>query len=216
MENIGEEGRRSYLQFLKQFPVFLMLTALFVVMGTVLSLIYSQAEIFLVVNSLHNPSADQLFMWLTHLGDWPLTILLAVILLFINRSYSLVLVSTMLFTGAVTQLLKHVFMHPRPYVFFEHAEPIYTIQDYVLQNSLSFPSGHTTCVFSLMASLTYLFPSQRNKPWLFLLGLTVAFSRIYLAQHFLKDLVAGAFIGTVFSFLLIWMLDRARWFSKAN
>ena len=135
--------------FIKKFPVFLILLIFFQVLGITLSAIYSQAELFLAINHLHHNVADQLFMIITHLGDWPITVGLALIFLFVNYRYALVLVSTMLYTGFFTQMIKLLLKHPRPAIYFQELDPIYTIPHYALQNSLSFPSGHTTCVFSL-------------------------------------------------------------------
>lgn len=202
----------SFLSFIKQFPTFLILLLVFQIAGLFFSLSYSQAALFLAINKLHQPIADQLFMAITHLGDWPITLVLAFIFLFINWRHSFVLVSTMLYTGFFTQTIKMLVKHPRPFVYFENVEPIYTIQDYVLQNSLSFPSGHTTCVFSLTITLSYIFLKQRKQPWLFLAALIVAFSRVYLSQHFFKDLLAGSFIGTFFALHLIWLFERTKWY----
>lgn len=208
--------KKSFFEFIKDFPVFLSLVLIFIVLGTLLSLNYSQAELFLVINRLHDERLDEVFKMLTHLGDWPATILIAGICMFFQYRYSLVLVANMLYTGLYTQILKVVFKHPRPYVFFENAEPIYTIEDYVLQNSLSFPSGHTTSAFSLMITLSYLVPAQRRKPWFFILAFIVALSRVYLAQHFFKDLIAGALIGTFMALQLLWLFERSQWYHGAR
>jgi len=202
--------------FIKQFPVFLILLIIFQVLGITLSAIYSQAELFLAINRLHHHIADQLFMVITHLGDWPVTVGLASIFLFINYRYTLVLVCTMLYTGFFTQVIKLLLKHPRPAIYFQDLDPIYTIPHYVLQNSLSFPSGHTTCVFALAITLSYIFPAQRKQPWLFIIALVVALSRVYLAQHFFKDLLAGSLLGTFFALHLLWLLERASWFHSQD
>jgi len=206
----------SFFSFIKQFPVFLLLLLIVQIIGLLFSSISSQAELFLAVNRLHHDVADQIFMVITHLGDWPVTILIAFVFLFINWRHSLVLVSTMLYTGFFTQVIKALVKHPRPFVYFENLEPIYTIKDYVLQNSLSFPSGHTTCVFSLAITLSYLFASQRTRPWLFLTALITALSRVYLSQHFFKDLLAGSMIGTFFALHLIWLFERTKWYHSSR
>src|SRR5690606_23988960 len=214
--NTSASYEYSYLTFLKQFPVFILLLVCFQLIGITCSLIYSQAELFLWVNRLHDPMADQIFMLITHLGDWPVTVAVAFIFLFINWRHSFLLVSTTLYTGFFTQIIKMIVKHARPAVFFEHGEAIYTIKDYVLQNSLSFPSGHTTCIFSLTITLSYIFVSQRRQPWFFLIALLVALSRVYLSQHFFKDLLAGSLIGTFFALHLIWLFERSEWFHKKN
>ncbi|WP_248929935.1 phosphatase PAP2 family protein [Paenibacillus hamazuiensis] len=58
----------------------------------------------------------------------------------------------------------------------------------------SFPSGHTTAIFSVVVPLVWL------QPWLGIILLPLAsivgLSRIYLGQHYPSDCLAGAVIGT--------------------
>jgi undecaprenyl-diphosphatase len=58
----------------------------------------------------------------------------------------------------------------------------------------SFPSGHTTAIFSLIITFISLFP------WLGIvllpLGTAVGMSRIYLGLHYPSDCLAGAFLGS--------------------
>jgi len=89
--------------------------------------------------------------------------------------------------------------------------------DYVLANGLSetwfgpmfshayqsFPSGHTTDLFTSALFVGLL----TRMPWIaisaFLLASLVAFSRIALAKHYLSDALAGMLIATVFTFLSV-------------
>lgn len=202
----------SYLSFIKQYSLFILLLIFFQVTGILFSLFYSQADLFLAVNKLHDNTADKIFMVITHLGDWPVTLFLAILCLFINFRFSLVLIATMLYTGFFTQVIKLIVQHPRPSVYFENITPIYTIKNYVLQNSLSFPSGHTTCIFSLAITLSYIIAAKNRQVLLFCIALIVAFSRVYLSQHFFKDLLAGSLIGTFFALHLLWLFERQKWF----
>lgn len=204
--------RNNYLHFIKQFFVFILLLICFQLIGSIFSLIYSQAALFLAVNRLHNDTADEIFMLITHLGDWPVTFGIAILCLFIRFKYSLVLLATMLYTGFFTQVIKLIVQHPRPSIYFENITPIYTIKNYVLQNSLSFPSGHTTCVFSLAITLSYIMASKNKQALFFLIALIVALSRVYLSQHFFKDLLAGSLIGTFFALHLLWLFERSNWY----
>jgi len=206
-------NHQSFLAFGKQFTLFIILLLSGQFLGLLLAAIYSQAELFLTINRLHRPQADTIFKLITHLGDWPITVGIAIILLFVRYRDSLVILSTMLYTGFFTQVLKLIAQHPRPAVYFRELEPIYTIKDYTLQNSLSFPSGHATCIFSLAITLSYLWVPQRKRPWLFIIALIVALSRVYLSQHFFKDILAGSFIGTFFALHLLWLFEnRSNWF----
>jgi len=205
---------QGYFSFIRQFPLFLSLFLTCLGVGLILSIYSSQATLFLAINQLHRDAADQVFMAITHLGDWPATLLLAGLFLFVNWRYSFSLISTMLYTGLFTHLLKPLLRHPRPAVYFHDRETIYTLPHYVMENSLSFPSGHTTCVFSLAITLSFLFRGQARQIAFFLLALTVAFSRVYLAQHFFKDLLAGATIGTFAGLHLLWLFDRSAWYHR--
>ena len=73
----------------------------------------------------------------------------------------------------------------------------------------SFPSGHSTTVFAL-ATMLALF--EKNKKWniLYLLGaLGVGYSRIYLGQHFLGDVLVGSGLGMLVAVLVYWLYPES-------
>lgn len=57
----------------------------------------------------------------------------------------------------------------------------------------SFPSGHSVTSFALAYVLSRTYPNA--SPLFYALATIVALSRVYLASHFLSDVVAGAAIG---------------------
>ncbi|RXZ84331.1 phosphatase PAP2 family protein [Paenibacillaceae bacterium] len=63
----------------------------------------------------------------------------------------------------------------------------------------SFPSGHTTAAFAWL--LPWLFADQALfsllLPLVLLIGLSVAWSRMYLGLHYPSDVAAGAIIGSL-------------------
>ena len=70
----------------------------------------------------------------------------------------------------------------------------------------SFPSGHTTSIFSICILLSLIINQKKYNYVFFMIALLVGFSRIYLSQHFLMDVFVGSLVGsmiTIFTFLFL-------------
>ena len=59
----------------------------------------------------------------------------------------------------------------------------------------SFPSGHSMAVFTLTATLSHFFP--RFTPHFFIVGSTLAMSRILLLGHFLSDVIGTCALSMI-------------------
>ncbi len=70
-----------------------------------------------------------------------------------------------------------------------------------LYEKFSFPSGHTALIFCLCMSICIFMKKKYFPLLLVLLAYIVGFSRIYLSQHFLIDVLAGALIGSLIPIL---------------
>ncbi|TGA97020.1 phosphatase PAP2 family protein [Sporolactobacillus shoreae] len=90
----------------------------------------------------------------------------------------------------IVQVLKKVFPRVRPYLALEGIKvPEHPLADH------SFPSGHSTAVFSVVIPLIMYHPFLGI--FLMPLALSVAVSRIFLGLHYPSDVLAGIFLGTV-------------------
>lgn len=108
--------------------------------------------------------------------------------------------------GAVSAInwgLKEIIMRPRPFV----ADG--SIINYTNTSGYSMPSGHSSAISAI--SGTIIFEAQKSsKKWfkisttiiLVLLCLCVGFSRMYLGQHYLTDVVAGLALGFAISLVV--------------
>jgi membrane-associated phospholipid phosphatase len=191
---------------LQKHRIFISLWLVFVLIGISSSIALGKAELHLAINqAVVHPAISPLFVWGTHLGDGLFLAIAAAALCIwhVRSGLFLALVGTL--SGITTQMLKrNVFdTHYRPSKFFESLElnaQLTYIEGVDLHALYSFPSGHATVAFSLAACFALI---SANKKWdiaFFSFGLFTAFTRVYLSQHFVEDLVAGSFIALVYAF----------------
>lgn len=106
-----------------------------------------------------------------------------------------------LFQLFLIELIKLVFKRKRPKTF-NNASFLFGIKS----SSGSFPSGHTSNVYSAALSISNLFRTNIYlTATLFILAGFVACSRIFLGKHYVLDVVGGAFLGMIFTLIAIWI-----------
>lgn len=184
-------------EILRNNKTFLLPYLLFLITGAVLLFCFPKGELHLWLNRFHNSILDTLFTYVTWLGDLITPLTIGIILLFIRYRYALILLTGNLLAATITQLLKHTLFSDvvRPKMFFEGTTQLKFVDG--VENWLynSFPSGHTTSAFATFFCLALLTGSHLNKFIFFTIALSVAYSRIYLSQHFFDDIYAGSLVG---------------------
>lgn len=157
------------------------------------------------MNLFHSELLNHFFIFLTYLGDGLFVIALAVTIFIFKRKFlSLMILSSYALSGIIAQALKYFIEEARPALYLKKTNYPYFIDQVTLHNFHSFPSGHTASVFALAAILSF-WVKDKNYSVLFLLtAALVGYSRIYLGQHFMGDVMAGAAAG-VFSSILSWI-----------
>jgi membrane-associated phospholipid phosphatase len=173
--------------------------------------IWSSKEIFFGLNSIHTLYLDTFFQNYTLLGDGVFSIAIFLILLLAERSaLAMQVITAYLFSGILSQILKRAFQAPRPHAIISNAEYPYFIEGITNTGMTSFPSGHTTSVFAL-ATILALNTTDKRFSFLYLVtAIITGFSRIYLGQHFLADVTAGALLGTFSGLLVYWYLRQVK------
>ncbi len=199
--------RKEYNHFLQ--AVFFSLGVAFVL--AVFVAIYGKNDSFLMINGHYSVQADYFFNGVTFLGEWLLWVPLFAYALFYNRDFFIAVLVALVVCTLITHLFKQVIYvgQPRPLRLLEglaRAVPIIKDNRYVN----SFPSGHTCTAFT--TSLLLAFIIRRNwAPYVFtLIAFLVGYSRVYLAQHFVTDVLAGIFVGIVSSYLALLAYERFR------
>jgi membrane-associated phospholipid phosphatase len=176
----------------------------FILLSSLLLLTVTKAESFISLNSFHSVLLNGFFVNYTFFGDGVFSLGLFAFLLYRKQKrLAMLILAAYLSSGLFTQILKNIIYAPRPRIYFEASQYLFRLDNFGNSGggSSSFPSGHTTSAFALATVLAVYF---KNKYWSILLlvaAALVGYSRIYLAQHFPADVLAGAFIGTVFATL---------------
>lgn len=169
------------------------------------SFLIGKKEFFLILNNDCGNAADIFFTYITHLGDGLMFVPL--VLYFILTKNKEAWISSLLII-AVSTLLVHLNKQvlfsniSRPYYAISNTSIIHTVAEVKIHQFNSFPSGHTTTAFCVYLIITQ-FTSWRGW-WLigFTIALLVAYSRIYLAQHFPLDAGAGILIAAISSLII--------------
>jgi membrane-associated phospholipid phosphatase len=184
------------------------LTSLFFILFTIsLAIFLPNVEPTHWANSHNSAFMDFFFKWYTQIGEWPIisaALLLALmkhwkvgLLLAICYALDLIVVNgTKILVGA-TRPIKELGIGQ-----------LHQIPGVVIHSYQSFPSGHTAASFIGFGFISTLFPNKWFKFTCSMLAFLVAYPRLYLGQHYLKDVLAGAIIALLILGLYLKFYDR--------
>ncbi|WP_438444609.1 phosphatase PAP2 family protein [Gorillibacterium sp. sgz5001074] len=159
---------------------------------------YRELAVFHYVNGRPRGWLDWWLNRITHLGGATATLLITLCLsIFASEPWNVVAMQSFIalaLSHIPVAVIKKKYPRLRPYLVL----PDTNICKKPLTDH-SFPSGHTTAIFSVTV------PFMAAAPVLSLvllpLALTVALSRMYLGLHYPSDCAAGAFLGTLAALL---------------
>ena len=192
---------------------FLVPSLVVVLFATILSITVPRELIHVEINGWHTPFLDQLFKLWTLMGDGWVILVVVLIALGIKIRYSLVLFAGYAISGLTAQLMKGLFFSgtARPVKYFKINEidyDLYLVPGVALHSWHSFPSGHTATAFGVLFGLSLILRSRFGQFMAFVLATGVGYSRMYLSQHFLMDVTAGALTGLVGGYIGWWWIER--------
>ena len=139
-----------------------------------------------------NDVLDVIMKFVSRIGDYSVVwIVLAVVLLIIprtRRSGVAIALSLIIDVLLCNVIVKPIAARTRPY---EYNTDIVLLIDRL--SDYSFPSGHTAAAFAVVTALL----KCRNRIWIpaIVLGILMAFSRLYLYVHYPTDVIFGVLIG---------------------
>jgi membrane-associated phospholipid phosphatase len=199
-------------EFISRNRWFFLPYSVFLVISAALLLNFSKPELHILLNKVHSPFFDVFFKYATHLGDGSLIAILGIIFLFIKYRYAFAFLLGSISAAVVVNLFKKMVFAEmyRPAKYFELFETykLHLIEG-VNQHSLqSFPSGHTATAFSMFFMLALVTKNNWGKMALFFVAVVVAYSRVYLSQHFLVDITAGSIISVLLMVLSFFWVEK--------
>lgn len=147
---------------------------------------------FLWLNGNGGKAADFFFQYITHLGDGAIFVPLLLWVIWKKSNYWKLVVLSAIISSLITQGAKQFFFHgaPRPTKAITDAF-IHQVAGVEVHQINSFPSGHTATAFAVYLILLILYPTRKFLFAGIIIATLVAYSRVYLAQHFPIDLAAG-------------------------
>ena len=185
----------------KHFRMATFFSLLLVAVLAVFVAIYGKDRSFLMINGRYSTEADYFFNYLTLLGEWILWVPIFLFALFIKRDFFIPVLTALIICTLLTHLGKKVIFEgePRPLRLLQdvaRAVPILKHNNYVN----SFPSGHTSTAFTTALLLSFIVRKRFAVFFFPIIAFLVGYSRVYLAQHFVTDVLAGSVVGIISSY----------------
>lgn len=140
------------------------------------------------------PSAlDYFFIFISFFGDWKVLAGLTALVLLKDRDLGKKMVLLFIIAGSLVFSLKTIANEERPPLVSEKIRPIGGVE-----TGSSFPSGHATFAFAYASLIGAAYGMKR---YFFAFAALIAFSRLYLGQHYPGDVLFGAFLGLASGYL---------------
>lgn len=191
------------LKILTNNRLFFILFLIWVVFWAVLQLLFTPTEIMFWINRHHNSLSDSFFRYVTLLGED--TVWLGMFFYFAFEKYVKgieknqaikVLLISWLSKVLVSVSLKNIFNYPRPIEVYQHSsQAIHLVDGVTMHHWQSFPSGHTMTAFAFACVCLFVLKNIRLAMIYLLVAMLVGYSRMYLFQHFPRDVFAGGVLG---------------------
>lgn len=158
-----------------------------------------------IQESIRNPMLNRVLIFITSLGDAGMIWIVATIALLIpKKTRKAGFMSAVALLGSLlinNYLIKNLVQRPRPFVTFTDLQILIPTP-----SEFSFPSGHTSSSFAAAAVFFRHLPKKLGIPSVILASL-VGFSRMYVGVHYPTDVIAGAIVGILLSYMAEALVD---------
>ena len=111
-------------------------------------------------------------------------------------------------SGLIVQLIKHIGFYDslRPSKYLGNIHSLHLVNGIHQFNYHSFPSGHSATAFCIFLCFALISGKNWVKIAMLVFASIIAYSRVYLSQHFLIDILAGSLIGVIVTLIIyLWI-----------
>lgn len=194
------------------------LTAAYLILLGLYLLFTNHGDFVLWLNGQHSPFFDLFFKYWTYLGDGVLLGIIGLYFLMTNYfKFNLFMVAIALQTVFV-HIFKQWLMNgePRPKTYFaEQLDWLHFVEGVNVRGMNAFPSGHTASAFVLAFFLIFITKNKILQTAYLIAAILVGFSRVYILQHFGRDIFFGSIFG-ILAMILAWEImkkykNKAKW-----
>ncbi|MBQ8556937.1 MAG: phosphatase PAP2 family protein [Clostridia bacterium] len=164
-------------------------------------------ELLKMLQTIRNPVLDVILGAITYLGDETILMVLGMAVLWcMDKKWGYRLMFISLAGTALNQLLKAIFLIPRPWVL----DPAFEIVESAraAATGYSFPSGHTQTVATVFGTIACWTKKRWAQVICVVIVLLVGFSRMYLGVHTPLDVGVSLLTGFVMVVLLNRLMSR--------
>ena len=211
-------SKNTFISLLKQNIynnyIFFIGYLLFLFFCTIIISIYSKTETCILFNGFWTSSQDLFFKYITHLGDGIFAFLIIILLFIYKVRYGIYALCCFSITAIFTQILKRIIfsdvLRPSQELFKEfNYGDLHIVEGVKLLSEHSFPSGHSTSIFSISCLIILLSKNKWIGLFMIIIAILSSYSRVYLSQHFIEDIFVGSIIGCIGT-LLIYSFLKSR------
>lgn len=174
----------------------LLYSSLILTVFLLIGLIWGFESLTIQIISLHHPKVDTLMILITQWAEWPIIAIAIGLSVYSLGRIGWIWGFAFIIEGSIVNVAKTAINWPRPAIRFPQL--VRQIDGNILAQWKAFPSGHTAAAFFGTAIILSLWRpewSQLLKLFLIAMAFAVAYSRVYLGQHSLEDVLAGACVG---------------------
>lgn len=172
-------------------------------------------ELLKLIEGIRTPFLNEIMSLVTMLGDETFFMIVGMTVMWcISKKWGFRLMIIGLAGTGFNQLLKYIFLVPRPWVL----DPTFTIVESAREGAggYSFPSGHTHSAVSVFGTLAMWLKNKWATVICIALIAVVAFSRMYLGVHTPMDVGVSLVLGGALVVILCKLLDRTEHSGKGK